>query len=458
MSVTVAELIAAAQARKAPLAAESAGYVVLAAADQVSAAPRRVSAPTVELTDEGGIRLCGGEPCNEADAERELRALLDRLQLVSSSLTPALFRVAHRAESVGLAAFVRELESALIPVNRGAARRALARLSRETTRALSNGLVQSPATALPKVAERVVETPAPALAPPPEAREALEAKPAREPETDKPGETRPEPLARRLVPKAEESPEPSLPAFLLSAMAAPDADARTPMLGTLLAPASLAEAPAEPDFGDLGEELMELDELTDPMTFAEEGEEFDVTFEPEPEPEPDHADSAAPATTLSAVVETLPQVFEIRVSSELPIEELRTPLPELAASSDVSEQAEAIELGFSNAFGDSELGSSVDAIELEPGLQSLGAPELEADDAESSFQEDDQALELGPSEPAPAVEHFKLPREPRRSELGDLLRSFGNECGPSEPEVRRELKKLAGLEPTPPPPGSADSG
>jgi hypothetical protein len=54
MSVSVLELIAAAQAGEAPLAAESAGYLVLAAADQTSGAPRRLSARLVMLTEEGG--------------------------------------------------------------------------------------------------------------------------------------------------------------------------------------------------------------------------------------------------------------------------------------------------------------------------------------------------------------------------------------------------------------------
>src|SRR6185503_20849507 len=54
----------------------------------------------------------------------------------SGSGTPALTAAAKRKPGNGLPALVEELEAALIPVNRAAGRRALARLARETKRVL----------------------------------------------------------------------------------------------------------------------------------------------------------------------------------------------------------------------------------------------------------------------------------------------------------------------------------
>src|SRR5207344_741005 len=52
----------------------------------------------------------------------------------SGSQTPALGAAARRKPGAGLRALVEEIEAALIPVNRAAGRRALARLAREVKR------------------------------------------------------------------------------------------------------------------------------------------------------------------------------------------------------------------------------------------------------------------------------------------------------------------------------------
>jgi hypothetical protein len=141
MSVSLAEITRAAQARRAPLAGESAGYLVLAVADQILGAPRAITKRDVVLTEEGSLRVVRGDATSEAQAERMLRTLLDELSMVASSGSAALSRAGRRTSNVGLSALVRELEAALIPVNRAAARRTLARLYRETTRAMDSGAV-----------------------------------------------------------------------------------------------------------------------------------------------------------------------------------------------------------------------------------------------------------------------------------------------------------------------------
>ena len=68
------------------------------------------------------------------DAETSVRAILAKLLEASGSATPALTASAKRKPGAGLPALVAELEAALIPVNRAAGRRALARLAREVKR------------------------------------------------------------------------------------------------------------------------------------------------------------------------------------------------------------------------------------------------------------------------------------------------------------------------------------
>lgn len=141
MSVTLSEVKRAAIAHRAALAGESAGYLVLAIADQVRKAPRLVQAADIELSEDGELRVLSARASAEADAELSLRRVLEQLLLVASSGSAALTRAGRRTSPVGLTALVRELEAALIPVNWAAARRALARVHRETARALSSGLL-----------------------------------------------------------------------------------------------------------------------------------------------------------------------------------------------------------------------------------------------------------------------------------------------------------------------------
>ncbi|HYP87584.1 MAG TPA: hypothetical protein VEQ59_05515, partial [Polyangiaceae bacterium] len=117
----------------------------------------------VELMHDGSVRLrVRSDASGGAGAEPALRSLLLRTLEVSSSVGPALRRAAERREEVGLPSLVRELEVALIPVNRGAAKRALSRLHRETERARDAGKLAallSAEEAAPVVAAPVVAAP-----------------------------------------------------------------------------------------------------------------------------------------------------------------------------------------------------------------------------------------------------------------------------------------------------------
>jgi hypothetical protein len=167
MSVTWLEIVQAARARAVPLAAESAGYLVLLLADRGQHAPRRIELPAIELDEEGSVRSLAGEPVEPLALEHALRDVLRELLGVASSAGPSLLRAAARPASGNLAAFVAELERALVPVNRTAARRALVRLCRETERARREG-------SLVAIAPSPVASAAPAPAPAGGARPSLE--------------------------------------------------------------------------------------------------------------------------------------------------------------------------------------------------------------------------------------------------------------------------------------------
>ena len=132
-SVSIAHVVAASQRRWASLPAELAGSIVLEAADKL-AAPVGLCARDVLLFSDGSIHINGGVSCSDESAVHSLRQLLDILLAAACSTTPALLRSARREVDGSIELFVRELEVALIPTNRGAAKRALARLYREVER------------------------------------------------------------------------------------------------------------------------------------------------------------------------------------------------------------------------------------------------------------------------------------------------------------------------------------
>lgn len=180
MSVTLLEIVQGARARAVPLAAESAGYLVLLLTDRVQHAPRKIELNAVELDEEGGVQSLAGKPLEPLALESALRKVLAELLHVASSVGPSLLRAASRPATGNVPAFVAELERALVPVNRNAGRRALVRLCRETERARREGKLAAqplPTPAAPAAAatqdapaalEPVTAPPlAPAVSPPP---------------------------------------------------------------------------------------------------------------------------------------------------------------------------------------------------------------------------------------------------------------------------------------------------
>ena len=136
--VSIAQLVDAAAQLHVSVPAELSGCIVLAAADQLVSRPLELLPSQLMLFEDGVLRISGGTSSDEITAESRLRELLGSLLRGACAVTPALLRAARRSSAGDMLAFVRELEIALVPTNRSAAKRALARLCRDVSRVLQS--------------------------------------------------------------------------------------------------------------------------------------------------------------------------------------------------------------------------------------------------------------------------------------------------------------------------------
>lgn len=121
-------------AKHVPLAAETAGYLLLDLAGACSSDQLLLEPTAVVVSEEGVVAVVHPLESTDPQTEASLRALLGRLLAAGGSSTPALQAAAERAPEGQRELFVGELEAALIPLNRSAGRRAVARLAREARR------------------------------------------------------------------------------------------------------------------------------------------------------------------------------------------------------------------------------------------------------------------------------------------------------------------------------------
>jgi hypothetical protein len=178
-SVTLEEVFAVVGTKRVPLAPELAGYLLLEVAEHADPNGGDLDPKSVFVGDEGTVALV--KPRREGatgDAEASIRAALARLLDASGSQTPALSAASKRKSGGGLPALAEELEAALIPVNRAAGRRALARLAREVKRVTlgvgRNAMPQPSSASAVEAApvRRASQPPAAEVAPPPPPRAA----------------------------------------------------------------------------------------------------------------------------------------------------------------------------------------------------------------------------------------------------------------------------------------------
>jgi hypothetical protein len=473
MTVSLVEILAAARAHAAPLAAESAGYLLLGVADHVVSAPRVVEADEVELSSDGSVRLRArraGSVQTEG-AERAVRRLLARALEVASSVGPALRRAAERGEDVGLPGLVRELEVALIPANRSAARRALSRLHRETERARDSGKLEALLRA---------EAGPPVAPPPPITAARPDVAPIPSPEP--PVVAEPPPVApvalapRRLAPEPRVeltlTPEPELavaePVLTKPepvVLRARERGTRTPQLGTVVTAQTLPgeelerTEPVPPVDDEPAEELALADDEATPALPRRVLADAPAPFEePEPSVLPD---------VLTAMVE-----LHTGVDGDEAPTRLREVVTELRAEGSPAgeppdENVEALEL---DVTWTAEPESVEDEWLSQSSLEDVvSAPVAVRFESERAAPEVHDAPTWHPAPVVPAVAVLVPPAllmaepepEPspyvpavlpvRSRDVTDLLDSFYVTGATAELELRGALKQMAGLELTPMP-------
>lgn len=158
--VSLDDVMAAADRGLAPIGPELAGFVVLETAQRLRELGGVLDASLLAVGTSGHVALTGAPKAGDEElAVRRLREMLGAFLAVATSTTPALRQCARRRDHHALAVLCRELEGALIPLNRAASRRAVARVARATVEAIDNGQLEPGATA-----ERVASEPAVAVA------------------------------------------------------------------------------------------------------------------------------------------------------------------------------------------------------------------------------------------------------------------------------------------------------
>src|SRR5580692_1743177 len=148
-SITLDDVFAMVGNKRVPLAPELAGYLALEVAEGADEAGGDVHPRSVYIAEEGTVALVRPREALAGDAEASVRAILGRLLDASGSRTAALTAAARRKSTGSLRALTEELEAALIPVNRAAGRRALARLAREVKR-VTLGVGRNAASTAPR--------------------------------------------------------------------------------------------------------------------------------------------------------------------------------------------------------------------------------------------------------------------------------------------------------------------
>jgi hypothetical protein len=146
-TATLEDVLVAASARIVALAPETSGYLALAVADAASRLPLAVDDRSILLGPEGTLTVPHrGDVIAPREAARMQRERLKRLLSVSAGSMPALAAAAKARPEVDVDAVAASIEGALIPLNRGAAKRAIARLARQLMQLKESGSLPEPAS------------------------------------------------------------------------------------------------------------------------------------------------------------------------------------------------------------------------------------------------------------------------------------------------------------------------
>lgn len=340
-SITLEDVFAVVEGKRVPLAPELAGYLTLEIADGVEATGGAVDPRAVYISEEGTVALVRPKKdAADADAEASVRAILGQLLDVSGSSTPALGAAAKRKSGAGLLAFVAELEAALIPVNRAAGRRALARLAREVKRVAlgvgRNASIPPPSKVTPPppvVAEVAKAGPAP----PPILSEVIEAPTLVRGSNISPPQ--PPPLITELVPEAgagHPAPRPGSALFpgdevdaLLSTFEV-SSGSESQMRADLKAIVGLDPSPGPPPAQNLQDLTRDVGRARKPRESPDDDVDALLALSTQSEPlaMPSRGGPSGPARTTSPVATSVPS--PLAAVSAPPAKAAQVPTPEEA--------------------------------------------------------------------------------------------------------------------------------
>lgn len=144
-SVSLSDALRACRAGAAALVPETAAGIVVLTAEQIAARPCILSLDAILLSVDGSVRPLAGPQGDDTAAAVALREILAALLQTSRGTSPAIHAAAPARRADSLNGLTRELEAALVPFNRSAAKRALARLARETLAVKPTGTAEAQA-------------------------------------------------------------------------------------------------------------------------------------------------------------------------------------------------------------------------------------------------------------------------------------------------------------------------
>jgi hypothetical protein len=139
LEVSVEQLLSELSRKGVPLPFEIGAFIALEACEQIVRSPMRVRTSDIWMGEIGEIMVQSETPASEEEAARALLVLVGELLVKSApGVPPMLLELVERGPSSGqwtLPGLRDDLEACLLPLNRGATRRVLARLLREARRA-----------------------------------------------------------------------------------------------------------------------------------------------------------------------------------------------------------------------------------------------------------------------------------------------------------------------------------
>jgi hypothetical protein len=411
--VRLDDLVIAGDRELVPVGPEIAGYLVLEAASRVRDVGGGVVGAAELAIDLAGNVVLVAPPrrADEARAAMALRRLLGELLHVATSSTPALRACAKRKDAGGLVGLIRELEGALIPLNRSASRRGVARIAREALELIEAGELD-----LDDVSDEDEPSEEESPSPPPVVRTAPRQLEARKPE-------------RRVAERAQQAPEPVVPSLPPPAVAARPAPElalerdREPVRVQLREPTPAPSTVISSETASTRPTLVDdATPQTAPAQFAEKG----------PTPTP-----------LDALAAQLDAAEAFEGGHDEPFEVV-SHLPPPVVESGALAQDDDSSRSFAVAM-DASLASHASHASREQPPSTMRAADLEAAELRREALQNDVATDVDGT----SVAAFPLPA--RADRVKALADSFKVSRVQDDPSLSRDLKAMVGVETGRPP-------